>query len=459
MTSNGGLHGLLFGDENVAAHFSDETRLQMMLDVEVALAEAEAAVGVIPPAAVAAIRSAAKAELYDRTAIAAEAVHAGNIALPIVRHLTVRVAAIDAASARYVHWGATSQDILDTGLVLQLRAAGPVVLEHYDRAARAAADLARRHATVPMAGRTWLQQATPITFGLKAAGWLDALLRVRAHLAAALDETLVLQLGGASGTLASLGAHGPAVTEALAAALGLRVPDMPWHAHRDRLAHLAAMLGVAAGTGGKIARDVSLLAQTEVAEAFESTPDGRGGSSTMPQKRNPVSSSVALAAAVRAPGLVATLLASMVQEHERGLGGWQAEWEVLPELVAVVAGGARALADALQGLVIDPARMRANLDAAGGMTLAESVAMALAGPLGKHDAHEIVAVACRRAVAEHRPLVDVLADDPAVTRHLDRDAIARCMSPEHYLGATSEYIARALARYASTPRTRSPEVP
>lgn len=459
MTPSGGLHGLLFGDENVVAHFSDHTRLQMMLDVEVALAAAEASVGVIPGSAVAAIRSAARAEYFDQAAIAVEAVHAGNIAFPLVRHLTVRVAAIDAEAARYVHWGATSQDILDTGLVLQLRAAVPVVLEQLDRAARGAADHARRHALVPMAGRTWLQQATPVTFGLKAAGWLDAIVRVRDHVAVALEAALVLQFGGASGTLAALGARGLAVTEALAQELRLRVPDTPWHAHRDRLAHLAATLGVAAGTGGKIARDVSLLSQTEVAEAFEAADEGRGGSSTLPHKRNPVSSSVALAAAVRAPGLVATMLSAMVQEHERGLGGWQAEWETLPELVMVAAGGARALADAIQGLVIDAARMRANLEATGGTTLAEAVTMALAEPLGKHEAHVLVAAACRRAVAEHRSLVDVLGDDPAVARVLDRDEIARRMSPDHYLGAAGAYITRVLTEYGRRHGTRHAEKP
>ena len=448
MTSGGGLHGLLFGDEPVAAHFSDRARLQRMLDVEAALAEAEAATGIVPRACVAPIRSAASAELYDQAAIAAEAARAGNIALPLVRSLTSRVAAADERAARYVHWGATSQDVLDTGLVLQLRDAVPLVLAHLERAASAAANHARVHAETPMAGRTWLQQATPVTFGLKAAGWLDALGRGHDRLAAALDEAIVLQFGGASGTLASLGSRGPAVAAALAAALGLRVPDTPWHAHRDRLAHLAAALGVAAGTAGKIARDLSLLAQTEVGEAFERPADGRGGSSTIPQKSNPVSASVALAAAVRAPGLVSTLLVAMVQEHERGLGGWQAEWETLPELVLVTAGASRAIADALEGLVIDPGRMRANLEAAGGATLAESVAMALAEPLGKHEAHLVVEAACRRAVAEHRSLVEILAEDPAVTVHLDREEIEKRLSPEHYLGASGEFIKRVLARHA-----------
>jgi 3-carboxy-cis,cis-muconate cycloisomerase len=451
MTPGRDLHALLFGDAGVAAELSGHATLQRMLDVEAALADAEASVGAIPRSCVAPIQTAANAELYDHAAIAAEAADAGNVAIPLVRQLTERVGSIDADAARYVHWGATSQDVIDTGLVLQLRAAVPVVLGHLERAARLAADHARRYADAPMPGRTWLQQATPITFGLKAAGWVDALDRARRRLAAALDEALVLQFGGASGTLASLGSRGLAVTDALATRLRLRVPDLPWHAHRDRFAQLGCALGVATGTVGKIARDLSLLAQTEIGEAFEAPVEGRGGSSTMPHKRNPVSAAVALAAAVRAPGLVATLIAAMNQEHERGLGGWQAEWDTLPELIVVAASGARALADALDGLVIDPSRMRANIDAAGGVALAEAIVMALAEPLGRDEAHARVEAAVRRATAERRSLRDVLGDDPMVTRHLDRSEIARRLSPDQYLGAAQAFVERVLARRAGKP--------
>ena len=452
MTPGARVHDLLFGEEHVAAQFADQTHLQMMLDVEAALADAEATAGVVPPSCVAPIRSAARADLYDPATIATEAAHAGNPVIPLVRHLTRRVAANDADAARYVHWGATSQDILDTGLVLQLRAAVPVVLDHLERAARSAADLTRRYADTPMAGRTWLQHATPTTFGLKAAGWLDALDRTRRRLETALDEALVLQFGGASGTLASLGSHGLAVTDALAARLRLRAPDTPWHAQRDRLAHLACALGVATGAAGKIARDLSLLAQTEIGEVSEKPVEGRGGSSTMPQKRNPVASSVALAAAARAPGLVATMLGAMVQEHERGLGGWQAEWDTLPDLVLVSAGGARAVADALDGLVVDAERMRANVEATGGTLLAEAIAMALAVPLGKGEAHACVEAACGRAAIERRPLADILGEDPMVTRHLDPAEIARRLAPEHYLGTARGFIERVLSRRTETNR-------
>jgi 3-carboxy-cis,cis-muconate cycloisomerase len=440
------LYDALFGETEVARQLCDAARLQAMLDCEVALAEALASLGVVPERCVAPIRAAARAEQYDAASLAAEAVQAGNLAIPLVRQLTARVAALDAEAARYVHWGATSQDIIDTGLVLQLRAAGVPLLRQFDRAAAAAERHAERHADTPMSGRTWLQQATPITFGLKAAGWLDALGRVRAALAGALEAVQVLQFGGASGTLAALGSRGPAVADALGARLGLAVPDMPWHAQRDRLAQLACALGVATGSAGKIARDLGLLAQTEVGEAFEAPREGRGGSSTMPHKRNPVGASVALAAAIRAPGLVATLLTALPQEHERGLGGWQAEWQTLPELVLLAAGAARSVADALETLVVDAARMRANLEVTRGLVLAESVSSALAQFIGKSQAHALVEGACRRAAVEGRPLADLLGADPSVTAHLGPEEIARRLSPEHYLGAAQMFVQRVLAR-------------
>ena len=373
---------------------------------------------------------------------------AGNLAIPLVRQLTDRVARIDADSARYVHWGATSQDIIDSAMLLQLRAAIEIVLRSLDSASDAAASLAERHGATVMAGRTWLQHATPITFGLKAAGWMSALDRVRADLARSLSRALVLQLGGASGTLAALGDRGSEVATALGAALGLAVPELPWHAHRDRLASLACALGVATGTMGKIARDVSLLAQTEVAEAFESAAGERGGSSTMPHKRNPVGASVVLAASVRAPGLVATMLSAMPQEHERGLGGWQAEWETLPELVHLTAGAARHAAEMLAGLEVDAARMKENADMTGGVALAESVSMALAAHVGKADAHRTIGAASRRAIAEHRALAAVLAEMPEVTKFLSADDIARLLTADRYLGASAQFVRAALERHS-----------
>ena len=423
-----------------------QAHLQAMLDVEAALAEVQASLGMIPLKAADAIRAAARSELYDAASIAAEAQRDGNAAIPLIHRLTMRVASVDAEAARYVHWGATSQDIIDTALVLQLRGRVPAILEDLERAAEAAAEHARQHAATPMAGRTWLQQATPITFGLKAAGWLDALDRVRSSVRTACDGAMVLQFGGASGTLAALGQHGPAVTAGLAARLTLAVPALPWHAHRDRLAALACALGVATGTNGKIARDLGLLAQTEVGEAHEA-PGQAGGSSSMPHKQNPVRAAMAVAAAVRAPGLVATMLSAMAQEHERGLGGWQAEWDTLPELVSVAGEAARAVADALDGLVVDPSRMRTNLESTGGLVLAEAVVMQLAPTLGKQEAHAHVERAARRAADEHRAFAEVLAEDPAVAAVLDRPRIKNSLMPENYLGSAAAFVANVLARH------------
>ena len=426
-------------------HFTDRARLQAMLDVEAALAEAEASAGVIPRDAAAAIRSSAKADLFDVDAIESESVRAGNRAIPLVRHLTSRVSSSRADLARYVHWGATSQDVIDTALVLQLRAAVPLVVRDLSRAADRAAGHAERHAKTTMVGRTWLQQATPITFGLKAAGWCEALDRGAERVDSRLAGASVLQYGGASGTLAALGDRGPAVAAKLGEILELPVPAMPWHAHRDRLAALGCALGVATGTAGKIGRDLGLLAQTEVDEASEPA-SAAGGSSTMPHKRNPVRAAIVIAAALRAPGLVATLLSSMMQEHERGFGGWQAEWETIPELVVVAGDAARALADALEELVVDPARMRTNLEMSGGLVLAEAVAMRLAVTLGKPEAHAIVDRAAAVAAGERRPFADVLASDPSVTRVLSRSEIDTTLSPDAYTGSAERFVANVLER-------------
>ncbi len=353
------IYDALVGDPAVDEHLTDGAHVEAMLFVEASLARAQAALGIIPESAADAIAEGTNEDEYDLEELAAAAAKAGNLAIPLVKELAARVTRLDAEAARYVHWGATSQDIIDNATVLQLRAAVQIVADSIARAADAAAALAERHATTVMAGRTWLQHATPITFGLKAAGWLAALGRVHERVEFALDDAMFLQFGGASGTLASYGDRGLDLTSTLANELALRQGDLPWHAHRDRFADLACALGVAVGTMGKIARDVSLLSQTEVAEAFESAEDGKGGSSAMPQKRNPVGASVVLAASIRVPGLVATMLAAMPNEHERALGGWQAEWETLPQIVHLAGGAARHIAEMLAELEVDTERMRA----------------------------------------------------------------------------------------------------
>ncbi|MGH6962329.1 MAG: 3-carboxy-cis,cis-muconate cycloisomerase, partial [Dongiaceae bacterium] len=429
--------------------FSDRARLQGMLDFEAALARAEASTGLFPAAAGESIARACKADLFAIAALARDTAQAGNPAIPMVKHLTALVAKHDAAAARFVHWGATSQDAIDTGLVLQMRAGLAAIEPDLQRLIAALAALADTHAKTVMIGRTLLQQAVPVTFGLKAAGWLAAIERTRARLAEAGRGAQVLQFGGAAGTLAALGDRGLEVAAALAKELDLVLPEQPWHGHRDRLVDLAAALGLLVGTLGKMARDISHLMQTEVAEAFEPTGQGRGGSSTMPHKRNPIACAVALAAATRVPPLVATLLAAMPQEQERGLGGWHAEWETLPEVFLLASGALHHMADAIAGLTLDTTRMCENIEATRGLVMAEAVTMALAARIGKHEAHRLVESACRHALAEGAHLRDVLAREPAVTAQLTPEALGRLFAPESYLGMAERFVQRVLAARTS----------
>ncbi|MGE5104524.1 MAG: 3-carboxy-cis,cis-muconate cycloisomerase [Betaproteobacteria bacterium] len=436
----------LFATDAMRTVFSDRARIARMLDFEAALALAEASVGVIPQPAAGVIASACDVDRFDVGAIGAGLRNAGNLAIPLVAALTRNVAAADADAKGYVHWGATSQDVIDTGLVLQLRDALALIDADLLRLLRALAARAREHAGTVMPGRTWLQQALPITLGVKLATIASALDRDRARLAAARQRALVLQFGGAAGTLASLGERGLAVSAALGARLSLPVPDIPWHATRDRFCEVAAVLGVLAATLGKLARDVALLAQTEVGEAFEPVASGRGGSSTMPQKRNPVGASVAIAAAVRVPGLVATMLTAAVQEHERGLGNWPAEWEALPDIFLLAGGALAAMAEVVEGLEVDAQRMRANLDITRGQVFAEAVQMALAPGIGRDAAHALVADACRRAAAQGAPLREILDVNPVVRDALDPRTLDALFDPAHQLGQSRAYVERVLSR-------------
>jgi 3-carboxy-cis,cis-muconate cycloisomerase len=423
----------------------DATFLQHMLNVEAALARAEAATGVIPKAAAAPIAAACRTDRFDIATLAEAATRAGNLAIPLVKALTAEVAKSDADAARYVHWGATSQDIIDTATMLMLRAAIDALLADLDRAIAGFASLAATHRNTAMVARTWLQHALPMPFGLKLAEYAAALHRSRARLKALRDDGLALQFGGAAGTLAALGDKGMAVSEALANELQLPLPDAPWHTHRDRIAEAASVFAILSGTCGKIARDVSLLMQTDVGEAFEPAGAGRGGSSTMPHKRNPVAAASALAAATMAPNLAATILAAQVQEHERSAGPWHAEWPTLPTLMLVTSGALNAIVDIAEGLEVDSERMRANLDTTHGLIMAEAVTMALAEKLGKADAHHLIEDASRQAVASKRHLRDVLADDKRVTAHLDAARLTKLFDPLAYQGASQVLIDRLLA--------------
>jgi 3-carboxy-cis,cis-muconate cycloisomerase len=423
----------------VAAAVSDSSWLQAMLDVEAALARAEAAAGVVPAEHAEAIAAACRAEDFDAGALGEQAAASGNPVVPLARALSERVGG---EAARSVHRGATSQDILDSAAMLVARRALGPLLDDLRGAADAAARLAAEHRATPMAGRTLLQHAVPVTFGLKAAGWLTALDAATARLDEVRSRRLSAQLGGASGTLAALGDDGPAVLAGMARELGLAEPALPWHTDRGRIAELAGALGGAAGSVAKVAGDIVLLSQTEVGEVREEA-EGRGGSSTMPHKRNPVAAISARAAARQAPGLVATLLACMDHEHERAAGAWHAEWRPLTELLRSTGSAAAWVRDSLEHLVADPERMRQNLDSTDGLPLAERVSQALAPALGREAAHDLVAEAAR----EDRPFAEALDARDAVRSELGEGGAAALLDPAGYLGSAEAFVDRALAAH------------
>ena len=385
----------LAATERLSELFSDSSVLQAMLDFEAALARAEAAAGIIPQVAADAISSMAKASEFDAQELPHRSMRAGTPAIPLVQMLTERVRLVDAPSAGFVHWGATSQDVVDTALMLLLKKCWAVLAADHQRIIAGLHRLATQHANTVMLGRTLLQPAPPITFGLKAAGWLAAVRRGWARVDSRFDEALYLQFGGASGTLAALGDRGIEVSELLAIELGLKMPDAPWHGHRDRIAALLAALSIYTASLGKMALDVSLLMQSEVAEAAEPGGEGRGGSSTMPHKRNPTACMLTLAASKRVPGLLANFIAGMVQEQERAIGGWQAEWSSVIGIVQSAGVALESMVEVAEGLTVDAARMRHNIDATNGAVFAEKAMMLLAPRMGRDAAHKLVAQTVR----------------------------------------------------------------
>lgn len=427
--------------------FSDEGRVQGMLDFEAALARAQARVGLIPPEVVADIELSCDARLFDFDALAIAIGSAGNSAIPLVKALGKQIAARSAEAERYVHMGATSQDVMDSGLVLQLRRAIVLLERDLSRLADAMAEQAQCHACTPLAGRTWLQQATPVTLGMKIAGWLGAVTRHRQRLNEIKPRLLCLQFGGASGSLAALGDQAFSVAEALADELQLALPEQPWHTQRDRLVEFAGLLGLIAGSLGKLGRDVSLLMQTEVGEVFEPSAPGKGGSSTMPHKRNPVGAAVMISTATRVPGLVGTMLSAMPQEHERSLGLWHAEWETLPELCCLVSGSLQQALQVIPGLQVDAERMAINLQSTKGLVLAEAVSIALAQRIGRDAAHHLVEQCCRRAVEQSAHLRQVLGETPQVSEQFSSDELDRLLDPAHYLGQARHWVERAVAEH------------
>ncbi len=430
---------------------SPEAQAKRMLAFEAALARAQAAAGVIPAHAAEQIdriclhnAETDQESVIDLVRLQRDAVTAGNLAIPFVKQLTAKVAESDAEAARFVHWGSTSQDVLDSALVMQLRAATLLLASELSKLCDAVASLVESHSDTPMAGRTLLQQALPITFGVKAAGWLDALGRHHERLMRAHATISVLQFGGAAGTLASLGDRAGAVARALAEELDLALPAVPWHTHRDRVVEVATVCGLLVGTLGKIARDIELAAQTEVGELREPAAPGRGGSSTLPHKRNPVACTYVVAAATRMPGLVATMLSAMLQEHERAAGAWQAEWDVMPEILQLTAASLAHLHEVAAGLEIDTKRMRTNLDLTQGQLMAEAVTLALGSALGRMAAHDRVQAACQRATQNDGPLREQLLADEIIADTLPAADIDRLLDPVNYLGQSSTFAKRVL---------------
>ena len=443
----------LFRWEPVAKLFRDDSYLQTMLDFEAALAHAEASSGIIPSSAATTIAAKCRVEFFDKQKLAEAASLAGNVAIPLIKQLKALVAADDKDAADFVHWGATSQDAIDTALVLQLREALPLISGDLDNLCARLAKMADQHRLTPIVARTWMQHAVPTTLGIKFAGWLDALVRHRDRFREMQNRCLMLQFGGAAGTLAALGSQGGVIAKHLSEQLKLPLPQIPWHSHRDRLSEIATTLGLLTGTLGKIARDISLHMQTEIDELRKPAEEGRGASSTMPHKRNPVACALVLAAAIRVPGLVATMLTAMVQEDERGLGGWHAEWETLPEIVCLTAGALHHLANIVPQLEIDVERMRKNLALTKGLIFAEAISAALGEKISRSEARELIDAASERAIKEKRHLRDVINDGQKIAKQLSADQLDSLFDARNYIGASSEFIDRVIENHKSQKNT------
>ena len=437
------LYASLFYQADMTEIFSDHALLKYMIQAEVALAKAQAQVGVIPESAAAIIADVANTQgiqAIDFENLAIATGLAGNIAIPFVKQFTAAVKAVDEDASRYVHWGATSQDILDTACILQARDALDVVEFQLRHAYAASLELAEKYRAEVMIGRTWLQQALPITFGHKAARWASSFKRDLDRLEQMKARVLTAQLGGAVGSLASLLDQGSTVVEAYAAQLNLSVPTCTWHGERDRIIETAGFLAIVVGNTGKMARDWSLMMQTEIAEVFEPTAKGRGGSSTMPHKRNPVAAASILAAANRVPALMSSMYQSMVQEHERSLGAWHAEWLALPEIFQLCAGALQRTVEVLQGLEVNSKNMQRNIEMTQGLIMAEAVMMALAPKMGRLNAHHLVEKACKQAVAEQSHLQDIVSSFAEVKQHFSADELTHIFKPESYLGNIQDQI-------------------
>jgi 3-carboxy-cis,cis-muconate cycloisomerase len=430
-----------FGTPEMREVFSDYSTIARYAEVEVALAKAEARCGVIPAEAAAEIARRTDVAALDFDLLRRETDNVGYPILPLVHQMTKQCG----EAGRYVHWGATTQDIMDTAVVLQLRDGLAIVEKDIAALRGILADLSRRYRDTPMAGRTHLQQALPVTFGYKTAIYLAMFDRHAERLEQLKPRVLVGQFAGATGTLASLGDKGLEVQQALCEELGLGIPVATWHVARDGFAEAINFLALVTGSLGKIALDIMIMASTEFAELYEPFVKGRGGSSTMPQKRNPISSELMLAASKAVRQHAGLMLDAMVQDLERATGPWHAEWMAIPESFVLTAGGLHQAKFALGGLIVDEKKMAENLDISRGLIVAEAVMMGLAPQMGRQQAHDIVYDACRLANEKGMTLADALSADPQVSSRIDRAAIERLTSPKNYLGLAPDMVDRVLA--------------
>ena len=435
-----GVFGDLFSTPAMRDAFSEEAWFASMVEVEGALARAEGATGVIPQDAAAAISKVCASFSADLAALKVGTERVGYPVLPLVR----QIAQACGPAGGYVHWGATTQDIMDTALVLQVRAGLNLIEADLQRLMAALIGAARTHRDAPMAGRTHLQHALPVTFGFKCASWLAPLTRTLERLRQCRQRVLCLQFAGAVGTLASLGDKGQAVRKALGTELDLAVPAIGWHTARDSLGESAATLAILTGALGKIATDIVLLMQSEIGEVFEPYAPGRGGSSTMPQKRNPVASEYIIAAQRNVQALVPVILGAGAADHERGTGPWHAEWTALPQIFLLSAGALARTAEVVEGMEVDTARMAANLQMSRGLIMAEPVMMALADALGRQVAHDVVEDHCRAAIEGDKSLAEVLKASGAITAHLGESEIDALLDPKNYLGSAGAFTDAAI---------------
>ena len=433
----------IFSSDEMRAVWSDENRTRCYLDVEAALARVQGKLGIIPQDAADEIVSHCRLDQIDMVELRRRTEQIGYPIIAVVSQLNTLCRD---GLGEYCHWGATTQDITDTATVLQIREALDLVDGELAAISAGLARLAREHRDTPMIGRSNLQQAIPVTFGYKMAGILSAVERHRDRLEQLRERVLVGEFAGAAGTLASLGSGAMETQAGLCAELGLAQPVIAWHTIRDNIAEVGAFLGLVGGTLGKLSTDVKLMMQTEVGEVYEPFAHGRGSSSTMPQKRNPISSCYIHAAISVVRQHAAALMDAMVADHERSTGPWEIEWIVLPETFCLMAGALKHARAVVEGLEVDAAAMRRNIDLTGGLVMSEAVMMGLGPYIGRENAHDIVYDLCRDALAQGRPLLDVLVENDEISEHLDRDALAKLLDPANYLGQAGAMVDRVLDR-------------